>query len=86
MINVGLNKEIGNGKGKAFWLDIDGAEMCFVDSLPSFIFYTIVVDMMISVAQAFSSSKLYLKFRRQLTGIYLQKWNHITHQLEDRWL
>lgn len=70
-INLGLNKEIGNGNTTAFWLDRWCGDCALQAHYPHL--FSIVTDRFILVANAFATSTLKLDFKRQLTGIYLQE-------------
>ena len=69
VINLGLNKEIGNGKTTAFWLDRWYTEHALQHHYPNL--FSIVTNRFVSVAEAFANSYLQLSFRRQLNGIYM---------------
>ena len=65
VINLGLNKEIGNGQTTSFWLDRWCSEHALQHQYPHL--FSIVSNIFISVAEAFVSSTLRLSFKRQLT-------------------
>ena len=80
VINLGLNKEIGNDRTTAFWLDRWFTEHALQHLYPNL--FSIVYNRFISVADAFANSFLQLSFKRQLTGIYLVEWNALQFQFQ----
>jgi hypothetical protein len=78
IIDLGLNKNIGNGKSTAFWLDRWHSEIALQHLYPNL--FSICTDRFISVAQVFSVTNLALQFRRQLTGVYKTEWQILKSQ------
>ena len=71
VINLGLNKEIGNGQTISFWLDRWCSEHALQHQYPHLV--SIVSNRFISVAEAFDSSTLQLSFKKQLIGVCLEE-------------
>ena len=80
VINLGLNKEIGNGNTTSFWLDRWCSEHALKHQFPNL--FSIVTDRFISVAGAFSTSHLSLSFQRQITGIYRTELLALHHKFQ----
>ena len=76
---LGINRIVGNGRATFFWLDRwfgDCALYCIYPNL-----FRIASNQKLLVSNAFSHSNLDIRFTRQLTGIFLTEWNHLSNSL-----
>jgi hypothetical protein len=73
--NLGFNKNIGSGEIILFWLD-RWIEECALYSV-FLLLYSITLYPQIIVDNIFVQNSINIEFKRQLVGIYLNKWNSL---------
>ena len=73
---LGINRTIGNGQTTLFWLDRWQGECALYCTYPNL--FKIVLDPLLTVSNAFHNNSLSIQFTRQLTGVLLIEWNHLS--------
>lgn len=72
IFDLGINQCVGNGNNTSFWLDRWFGDCFLYCSFPQL--FRVVSDPNITVAAAFSNSRLMITFCRQLTGVLRVEW------------
>lgn len=79
IVELGINRKIGNGIDTSFWLDKWCGECPLYCTYPQL--FQIATNPTISVSMAITPTTISIQFTRQLTGALLTDWQHLLSSL-----